>query len=361
MPVVSRPDAETFLVDLLIHDHAAVGSAFALIDMLRLANTIGRLRRGLRHGARDTPLLGWRLLGADGKPARLAGVTPGAEGDRRRGTPLPSRRAVFVPALHTDHIPMLDARVAQLPAHAALVREAIAQEAWVATLGSGAWLVAASGGAAGRRLTLPWMFIGGFKRRFPEVDLLPDQPWLRDGQLLSSTHLGTLVELALCLIEAAEGADLAQSCRSALRFDADRQRATADAAQGALIEVTRDSVMARAIDWLQARLDQPYDLNALALASAVSTRTLLRHFRQVLGHSPLDHLHQMRVQRAKVLLEITLDSVPSIAAACGYADPSAFRRVFARHARMTPSQHRERFALRSSRQRWKVEGPERED
>ncbi len=106
---------------------------------------------------------------------------------------------------------------------------------------------------------------------------------------------------------------------------------------------------------MNAHLERPYRLNEVAEAAAVSPRTLLRHFEQVLGHTPLDHLHLLRCRRARVLLEITLDSIPAVAEACGYADPAAFRRVFMRHVGETPSRYRERFALRSSRARWQVE------
>ena len=78
--------------------------------------------------------------------------------------------------------------------------------------------------------------------------------------------------------------------------------------------------------YLEKNLEQPYVLHQVAQAAAVSPRTLLRHFQDAVGQSPLDHLHQLRCARAKVLLEITLESVPSIAMACGYSDRAAFRR-----------------------------------
>ena len=78
-------------------------------------------------------------------------------------------------------------------------------------------------------------------------------------------------------------------------------------------------------------------------------------FQEALGHSPLDHLHGLRCQRARVLLELSLDGVPAIGEACGYADPAAFRRVFRRETGVSPAQYRQRYALRSPRVRWKVD------
>ena len=102
-------------------------------------------------------------------------------------------------------------------------------------------------------------------------------------------------------------------------------------------------------------MDRPYALDAVAQAAAVSPRTLLRHFRQVLGHSPLDHLHRLRCERARWLLETTLEGIPAIAQSCGYADPAAFRRIFTRVVGLSPSAYRQRHALRAPRQRWRVD------
>src|SRR3989344_2156723 len=135
----------------------------------------------------------------------------------------------------------------------------------------------------------------------------------------------------------------------------ERRRAALQANAQQHIPATRDSTLARAIAWMEAHLDEPYSLARLAEAAAVSPRTLLRHFQQELSQSPLDHLHGLRCARAKVLLEVTLESVPSIAVACGYSDPAAFRRIFVRYTGMAPGEYRKRHALRAPRRRWRLD------
>ena len=51
--------------------------------------------------------------------------------------------------------------------------------------------------------------------------------------------------------------------------------------------------------------------------------------------TPLNYLHRLRIERAKMLLEVTLHGVESVAEACGYADTSAFRRLFQRETILT--------------------------
>jgi hypothetical protein len=75
----------------------------------------------------------------------------------------------------------------------------------------------------------------------------------------------------------------------------------------------------------------------------------------VTGRTPLDYLHMLRVERARMLLEVTLHGTQAIAEACGYSDAAAFRRLFARAMQMSMSEYRQRFALRTRRRYWRME------
>ncbi|VEB42565.1 L-rhamnose operon transcriptional activator rhaR [Chromobacterium violaceum] len=70
--------------------------------------------------------------------------------------------------------------------------------------------------------------------------------------------------------------------------------------------------------------------------------------------TPLDYLHKLRVERAKLLLEVTTLDLAGIMEQCGYDDPSAFRRLFRRQTGLTPTAYRRAYALRASRQRWRA-------
>ena len=224
-------------------------------------------------------------------------------------------------------------------------------------MGNGAWLVAQSGRLQGRRGCLPWFYLAGFERDFPEVGLDAGHDLSDDGPWLSCALPHSLGEMAIALVRHALGDALAQTCASVLRPDHDRAHARAALQANARqhIPATRDSTLARAMAWMENHLDEPYSLARLAEAAAVSPRTLVRHFQQEPSQSPLDHLHSLRCARAKVLLEVTLESVPSIAVACGYADPAAFRRIFVRYTGMAPGEYRKRHALRAPRRRWRVD------
>ncbi|HSV51446.1 MAG TPA: helix-turn-helix domain-containing protein [Burkholderiaceae bacterium] len=340
-------------VDLFIYPGAMAGTVLSLIDLFRTANMMVRVRQ-----AQADALVSWRLLDVNAKPLLPgSGLFDEFLSDGLGDGPVPANsvQATFVPPLHAHNIPAVREAAARWTGITAYLGAALDQGQHVATLGSGSWLLANSGRLNGLSITLPWFYLGGFRSDFPEVGLAPEHSYLADGPVLTVSGMDAVASLGQGLVALVAGDELNQAFDNAFRHNPERQRMTAQAAAREHIPSTRDSVLARAIDWLHAHLERPYRLEDLAHAAATSPRTLLRHFRQVLGMTPLDYLHRLRCKRARILLEITLDSVPTIAQACGYADPAAFRRIFARCEGMTPSQHRDRYALRASRERWKVE------
>ena len=302
--------------------------------------------------------MAWRLLDAQGRPlpplpAPLGSYTPPPEDPQTAQAP--STRALFIPSIHAPDIPAIRAVAGR---HQALSRQlGIALDAGqrLLTVGNGAWLAAQSGRLDGRRASLPWFYIAGFERDFPAIGHSLGHDWTEDGPWLSCALPQAVHHLAIALVRHALGDELAAACHSVMTPDHQRARAALQANAQQHIPATRDSTLARAIAWMEAHLDAPYSLPRLAEAAAVSPRTLLRHFQQELAQSPLDYLHSLRCARARVMLEVTLESVPSIAAACGYADPAAFRRIFARYTGMAPSEYRQRHTLRAPRRRWRVE------
>jgi len=357
--------APVFRVDIALLPESALGSALQFIDLLRGANLLARLRMGAR-----APRMAWRLVDAQGTPLAPPPAGPlavclspylASEGaaadapDAAHPNPEPVTGAVFIPSIHAADIPAIRAVAGR---HRPLSRQlAIAVDAGqkLLTVGNGAWLAAHSGRLNGLRASLPWFYVAGFERDFPGIGHSLGQDWSEDGPWLSCALPHSVHLLALALVHHAMGPELGAACESVMAPDHARARAALQANAQQHMPATRDSTLARAMAWMEAHLDQPYSLPRLAEAASVSARTLLRHFQQELSQSPLDYLHGLRCARARVMLEVTLESVPSIAQACGYADPAAFRRIFARYSGLSPSEYRRRHSLRAPRRRWRVD------
>lgn len=325
----------------------ALGHALHVVELLRAANLMARLRLGRR-----APRLGWRLCDGGGTPLPVAAGP--CQAVLAEGAFVGPAGAVWVVSQHTADVPSLRQQVAR---HAALRRHlavALDQGQRVLTQGNGAWWAAGSGRLGGRHVALPWYWAAAFHRDHPDIALAAGTGVCVDGPWLSAALPQDTGELVLALVAQLWPHDLHDALAAVLRPDAARQKAAQEALQAQHVPTTRDSALVRAIEHLEKHMDRPYALGTLAAAAAVSPRTLLRHFKEAFGHSPLDHLHRLRCDRARLLLEITLESVPSIALSCGYADPAAFRRVFVRHVGVTPAAYRQRHSLRAPRQRWRV-------
>jgi transcriptional regulator GlxA family with amidase domain len=94
-------------------------------------------------------------------------------------------------------------------------------------------------------------------------------------------------------------------------------------------------------------MDQEWNMTELAGHCHTSPRTLLRRFQKAVGMSPVQYTQQLRVERAKGLLESSMLSLEDITERCGYANVSTFSTVFKRWAQITPREYRSRFGLRN--------------
>ena len=161
----------------------------------------------------------------------------------------------------------------------------------------------------------------------------------------SSGGVTSYIDLSLWLIGRFGGEELRQNVAKVLAMDANRS-SQAPYIATAMIQDQGHVVIERARRWLNQRLDQAWNMAELAAYCNTSPRTLLRRFQEAVGMSPVQYAQQLRVERAKALLESTRLSLEDITGRCGYEDVSTFSKVFKRWAQLTPREYRMRFGLR---------------
>ncbi|WP_405802796.1 helix-turn-helix domain-containing protein [Streptomyces halstedii] len=252
---------------------------------------------------------------------------------------------LIVPGFELSPTIDLDATLARLGPEVASIRSQAASGAAVVSICVGAFLVAEAGLLAGREATTSWLFADRFARRYADVCLRPESLVVTDGGVTTTAAFSAMYDFALRLIREHDGPRVARStARVALVDDA---RSTQASYVDARLLPTKGGDFSPAV---KRRLDQDlgarYDLPALAQEFHVSTRTLLRRFRDEAGETPLAYLQGARVRRARLLLETTDNTVAGIAAAVGYLDPGAFTRIFVRHTGRRPGEYRATFRRR---------------
>ena len=258
---------------------------------------------------------------------------------------LPGCEVVFLPGLDHRSPGEMDASLAALAAETDWLRTQMPRHALLVSTCSSTCLAAASGLLDERRATVSWWLAPYFRARFPAVQLDAQELIVRDGRIVSSGGAASYLDLALWLVGEFGGDNLRQATARILAVDAQRH-SQAPYVMQAVLQTPGHAVVERAQRWLNRHLGEPVVLAKLAAHCHVSQRTLLRRFRDATGASPEEALQQLRIERAKGLLESTALSFEQITAQCGYTDTSAFRRVFKRWAGVTPREYRGRFGLR---------------
>lgn len=224
------------------------------------------------------------------------------------------------------------------------LRAAHERGARVASLCTGAFVLAAAGLLDGRAAATHWMHAEELARRYPEVEVRPDVLYVDDGDVLTSAGKTAALDLCLHLVRLDLGAAAATGVARRLVVPAHRSGGQAQFVTPPAGPRNPEG-LAPTLAWARARLDQPLTVGDLAVRAGLSTRQLARRMRAELQAGPLDWLHQQRVARAQELLERTDASVEQVAASCGMGTATTLRRHFRRAVGVTPTAYRAAFRL----------------
>jgi transcriptional regulator GlxA family with amidase domain len=199
----------------------------------------------------------------------------------------------------------------------------------------------------GRRATTHWAAAELLSTQFPHVEVLPDVLYVDDGQVLTSAGFAAGLDLALHVVRRDHGAEHAAKIA--------RWSLIAPHRDGGQVQFVPSPVpassgvgLAATRAWALDRLREPLGLVDLAAHACCSERTLTRRFREEVGCSPKRWLLQIRVDRARELLESTVLSVDEIAAATGFPSADALRAQFSLMLHTTPTAYRQTFRGRDA-------------
>ena len=214
----------------------------------------------------------------------------------------------------------------------------------VASVCTGAFVLAAAGLLDGRRATTHWDSCERLAERHPQITVEPDPIFVRDGNVFTSAGVTAGMDLALALIEDDHGPEAALRTAQALvlyvrRPGGQSQFSAQLRAAPARREPLRD-VQSHIAEQPNADLSVP----ALAALAHMSERNFARAFRAETGMTPAAYVEVTRVERARRELETTDLPVEAVAALCGFGTVETMRRAFARRVGVNPSAYRERFA-----------------
>lgn len=225
------------------------------------------------------------------------------------------------------------------------IRETARSGSRVASVCTGAFLLAETGLLDDRSATTHWLFAPVFRRRFPRVDLDIDRLVIDTGQFLTSGGSNSFYDLALHIVEQELGRETALTTARHLLLDTDRVSQTPFMAFSSQ-KHHRDDLVRRAQTILEEEFRSAVSIEGLASRVGMSDRSFKRRFKKATGDAPSVYLQRLRMEDARRRLSDTDETIEEISYAVGYESVGFFRSVFKRHAGASPNEYRRRHGVR---------------
>src|SRR5215469_784726 len=228
----------------------------------------------------------------------------------------------------------------------AALRLAHARGARVLSLCTGAFVLAAAGLLAGRRVTTHWAESAELASRYPDLQVDPNVLYVDDGDIMTSAGSAASIDLCLHVVRQDYGAEVAARLARQLVVPPYRDGGQAQYIEAPLHVMPGADLFTDTLAWMQEHLDEPQAVSYLASRSAMSRRTFARRFAAATGTTPYQWLLRQRLQLAQRLLETSDLPVDSIAQQAGFSTAANLRKHFGRRVRTTPQAYRHTFRAR---------------
>jgi len=315
---------------IVVLSGAYASSVAVTLDMLHAATALApRLK---------LPRPTWRVVSPDG------GAVPLSGGLSIEAARLPIRRGRdastwVVPGLGVDSPSDVARRLSGRAADraATALKRHVDAGGRVAASCSAVFLLQSAGILGGRRATTSWWLAPELRRLQPDCVVDAGRMVISDGPVTTAGAAFAQADLMLNMLRTNFGPSLADAVGRVLLIDGREAQARfivpSMLAHG-------DELIGRLTQSIESALPNPPSVSRLAEMVAMSQRTLTRHVQAVTGHGPLALVQSVRLNRARRLIESSRMSVDQVAAAVGYGDATALRRLMRRTAGATPSSFR---------------------
>lgn len=225
------------------------------------------------------------------------------------------------------------------------VRWAAERAQRVVSICTGAMILAELGLLNGRRATTHWWWCPVLAQRYPDVTIDPDALYVQDGKFWTSAGVTAGMDLALALVEADWGHDIAlQVARYNVMYMM-RPGGQSQFSAKLIEQQSDDPVLANVLSFIQENIGKDLSVTVLSQHGCLTERTLTRKFQAETGLTPARYVELVRIDAARIALEQTSASVESVARSTGFINSERMRRAFQRHLGISASEYRDRFRL----------------
>ncbi len=228
------------------------------------------------------------------------------------------------------------------------VRKQFSTARRIASVCTGAFLLAETGLLAGRRATTHWKSCARLQQQHPDIRVDPDPIYVREDRIWTSAGVTAGIDLSLALVEEDLGRKVAMQVARHLvvflnRPGGQSQFSVPLEAQAAAADGNAPNHFAPLHGWIAEHLAGDLRVERLAEQAGMSARTFARLYAAKMGVTPARMVEKIRVEAVRRILEETDMPIKRIAAECGFGQEERLRRAFARQVGTTPGEYRARF------------------
>lgn len=224
-----------------------------------------------------------------------------------------------------------------------MVRELAPRARRVASVCTGAFVLAALGLLDGRRATTHWAHCQALTRAYPKVEVDPDSLFVQDGPYITGAGISAGTDMALALVESDYGPAVARRVARWMVVFLQRPGGQAQFSVWAQSDLPVTRGLREILDSIVSDPGADHSIATMATRAAVSERHLVRIFGDQVGMTPARFVEQARLEAAKVLLATGDNSQEAVARRVGFGGPDTMRRTFRRNLGISPGTYRSRF------------------
>ena len=223
------------------------------------------------------------------------------------------------------------------------LRGAAGRSRRVASVCTGAFLMARAGLLDGRRATTHWASAAQLAAEYPAVAVEPDRIFVRDGEVWTSAGVTAGMDLALALVESDHGREASLEVARWLVLFVRRPGGQSQFSAPLATQAAEREPLREAQERVLADPRGDCTVETLAASASMSPRNFSRAFAREVGLTPAAWVETVRVERAQRLLEAGSQPIEAVARECGFGTVETLRRAFARRLGVSPAEYRERF------------------
>lgn len=215
----------------------------------------------------------------------------------------------------------------------------------IASVCSGAFLLAQAGLLDGKRAVTHWAMCDLLKERFPSVEIERDAIFVQDSSIWSSAGVSAGIDLSLALVEADCGRDIAMKVARELVVFLKRPGGQSQHSELLKTQAQDTATFEDLHLWIASNLGSEYlTVDHLAERVRMSTRNFARVYKQKTGRTPAKAVENFRLEAARRLLEDSERNFEQIAYQCGFGDEERMRVTFQRNLSISPTEYRKKFS-----------------